>query len=445
MNSSTTIYTPETISNEIQQLLKNSDTISSKKCIRIRGVVADVGHKNHAYFSLRQETEKNSKQNFLPSINCMMYESKVTQDIINILEVGKLVEITGIITVYSPHSKYQCQTYKIKPITIQDKLSKKEANRTIANAEGLFLLPKQNMPSWVYSVAVLTSENGDAYKDFASQCMPFPINVTLIPVAVQGSQCVSDHMRVLQTLLTLDQSFDIIVLTRGGGGESDLEEYNSIDLLRAVHYFRTNTKSVVISAIGHTNDTPLLDDVADIACITPTAAAKKIIHNFESWKILLPQKQKAEKDKQNDNLKRIELLSKKMNDQFSDSKVWQSREITIHNEFVKYIQYHLDQDEKQWKQTEDILKSSSLYAICSIPGMAQVTTLDGIPYDGQDNVSKLILQCMKRKLIVQILNENTDEFETNVQLSVPAELKQSVEKFIIRQQRQVKATRKKNT
>jgi exodeoxyribonuclease VII large subunit len=65
----------------------------------------------------------------------------------------------------------------------------------------------------------------------------------------------------------------VIVITRGGGSVEDLLPFSDEALLRAVAACRTP----VVSAIGHEQDTPLLDLVADLRASTPTDAAKRIV------------------------------------------------------------------------------------------------------------------------------------------------------------------------
>jgi hypothetical protein len=64
--------------------------------------------------------------------------------------------------------------------------------------------------------------------------------------------------------LDKEQDYDLIVLYRGGG--SGLEIFDDLDIARAV----TSLKTPFVTAIGHANDTPFIQDVADGAYITPT-------------------------------------------------------------------------------------------------------------------------------------------------------------------------------
>jgi exodeoxyribonuclease VII large subunit len=91
-------------------------------------------------------------------------------------------------------------------------------------------------------------------------------------VAVQGTSAVTEVGDALQRL-ERDDEVDVIVITRGGGSIEDLLPFSNEALVRAVAACRTP----VVSAIGHEQDTPLLDLVADVRASTPTDAAKRVV------------------------------------------------------------------------------------------------------------------------------------------------------------------------
>ncbi len=91
-------------------------------------------------------------------------------------------------------------------------------------------------------------------------------------VAVQGPfavQEVTDALRALDA----DAEVDVIIVARGGGSIEDLLAFSDETLVRAVAACRTP----VVSAIGHEQDVPLLDLVADVRASTPTDAARRVV------------------------------------------------------------------------------------------------------------------------------------------------------------------------
>jgi exodeoxyribonuclease VII large subunit len=91
-------------------------------------------------------------------------------------------------------------------------------------------------------------------------------------VAVQGALAVPQIVDALSAL-DRDKNVQVIVIARGGGSVEDLLPFSDETLCRAVSDCRTP----VLTAIGHEQDTPLLDHVADVRCSTPTDAGKRVV------------------------------------------------------------------------------------------------------------------------------------------------------------------------
>ncbi|WP_234401534.1 exodeoxyribonuclease VII large subunit, partial [Thermobifida halotolerans] len=91
-------------------------------------------------------------------------------------------------------------------------------------------------------------------------------------VAVQGDRAVGEVLAALEEL-DARAEIDVIIVARGGGSLEDLLPFSDEALVRAV----AATRTPVVSAIGHEQDTPLLDYVADLRASTPTDAAKKVV------------------------------------------------------------------------------------------------------------------------------------------------------------------------
>jgi exodeoxyribonuclease VII large subunit len=77
--------------------------------------------------------------------------------------------------------------------------------------------------------------------------------------------------------LDADPEVDVIIITRGGGSFEDLLPFSDEGLVRLA----AACKKPIVSAIGHEQDTPLLDLVADLRASTPTDAAKRVVPDFQ--------------------------------------------------------------------------------------------------------------------------------------------------------------------
>src|SRR6266704_3240166 len=91
-------------------------------------------------------------------------------------------------------------------------------------------------------------------------------------VAVQGPYAATEITDALHAL-DADTEVDVIIITRGGGSTEDLLPFSDESVVRAVAACRTP----VVSAIGHEQDVPLLDLVADVRASTPTDAARRVV------------------------------------------------------------------------------------------------------------------------------------------------------------------------
>jgi exodeoxyribonuclease VII large subunit len=82
---------------------------------------------------------------------------------------------------------------------------------------------------------------------------------------------------------------DAIVLTRGGGSYEDLFTFNREAVVRAI----VRSKLPVITAIGHSYDHHLADEVADVYYGTPSLAAEAI---SKGWMVAIGRLQNARND-----------------------------------------------------------------------------------------------------------------------------------------------------
>ena len=157
--------------------------------------------------------------------------------------------------------------------------------RDLLAAEGLFAPErKKPLPFLPRRIGLICGRNSAAMQDVlvnARERWP-AIGFEVREVPVQGAQAVS---AVTAAVRELDASpdVDVIVITRGGGSVEDLLPFSNEALVRAVAACRTP----VVSAIGHEQDAPLLDFVADLRASTPTDAAKRVVPSLAEQQSLV--------------------------------------------------------------------------------------------------------------------------------------------------------------
>ncbi|WP_405375463.1 MULTISPECIES: exodeoxyribonuclease VII large subunit [unclassified Microbacterium] len=170
-----------------------------------------------------------------------------------------------------------------------DQLARLERLGAQLRAEGLFdPARKKALPFLPHVIGLITGERSDAEKDVHRNAeLRWPhVRFRTIHAAVQGDRCVPETLAALATL-DADPEVDVIVIARGGGDPQTLLGFSDERLLRAV----AAASTPVVSAIGHENDHPLLDDVADVRASTPTDAAKRVVPDVSEQRALVQQLQ----------------------------------------------------------------------------------------------------------------------------------------------------------
>ena len=90
---------------------------------------------------------------------------------------------------------------------------------------------------------------------------------------MQGEKAPESIISALDEIKSTASHFDIVVIIRGGGAQSHLQDLETYDLARAVATFPIP----VITGIGHHKDENVLDEVAFAHFKTPTAVAEYLV------------------------------------------------------------------------------------------------------------------------------------------------------------------------
>jgi exodeoxyribonuclease VII large subunit len=167
------------------------------------------------------------------------------------------------------------QVFQMKHVGLGDLLERLELLRRTLAAEGLFdATRKKRLPFLPHRIGLITGKDSDAEKDVLRNAqLRWPsVDFRVVHAAVQGDRTVPEVLAALAAL-EADPDVDVIVIARGGGDFQNLLGFSDERLLRAV----AAASTPVVSAIGHDNDRPLLDEVADLRASTPTDAAKRVV------------------------------------------------------------------------------------------------------------------------------------------------------------------------
>jgi exodeoxyribonuclease VII large subunit len=156
-----------------------------------------------------------------------------------------------------------------------DLLAQLDKLRRRLDAEGLFapqkLLPRPVLPR---TIGVVTGETGKARDDVLAGLARrgWHGRVVWAFAPVQDRRAAPAITQALQDLAATGE-VDTIVVARGGGSLADMFAFCDETLCRTVALLPVP----VIASVGHHTDRTLIDDVAAVACSTPTHAAEQAV------------------------------------------------------------------------------------------------------------------------------------------------------------------------
>lgn len=144
--------------------------------------------------------------------------------------------------------------------------------------EGVFTMNKEvEFPVAPQRIAVISSKNAAGYSDFinhlngnSSGYVFYPF---LIDTVMQGNETEQSIIKALDKIALNISMFDVVVIIRGGGSQSDLSWFDNYDIA----YYITQYPLPVITGIGHEKDISVTDMVAFQSLKTPTAVADYLI------------------------------------------------------------------------------------------------------------------------------------------------------------------------
>lgn len=256
MNNDENILSISKLTNLIQ-----NDLESNFADIAVEGEISNFKQHSsgHKYFSLKDDNAQ---------ISAVMWKG---QRLSFVPDDGQKVIAFGRITVYPPRGSYQMQVNMMTPKGIGDLFLKLEQLKNKLKSKGFFEYErKRPIPQFPEIIGVSTSPTGAAVRDIITTIRRrYPIaKIYLRPTVVQGDNAAPDIVKAISELNNIN--CDVIIIGRGGGSIEDLWAFNMEEVAEAIY----NSKSPIISAVGHETDFTISDLVADLRAATPTAAGE---------------------------------------------------------------------------------------------------------------------------------------------------------------------------
>ena len=167
------------------------------------------------------------------------------------------------------------QVFDLRHVGLGDLLERLERLRAQLAKEGLFDADRKvALPFLPQCIGLVTSKGSDAEKDVVRNAqLRWPsVRIRTHHAQVQGDRAPGEVIAAIRAL-DADPEVDVIIVARGGGDFQHLLVFSDEAVVRAAAACDTP----LVSAIGHENDRPLLDEVADLRASTPTDAAKRVV------------------------------------------------------------------------------------------------------------------------------------------------------------------------
>ena len=189
------------------------------------------------------------------------------------------IKVFSKVNFYTGNGSLSLNAREIHHVGLGELLARLEMLKKALAAEGLFASSrKRPLPFLPRRIGLICGRNSAAEKDVVENAKRrWPaVQFEIREVAVQGSGAVAEVSAALRELESIEE-VDVIIITRGGGSFEDLLPFSDEGLVRLV----ASCNTPIVSAIGHEQDTPLLDLVADLRASTPTDAAKRVVPDME--------------------------------------------------------------------------------------------------------------------------------------------------------------------
>ena len=146
--------------------------------------------------------------------------------------------------------------------------------------EGVFTMNKDiEFPDVPQRIAIISSKSAAGFSDFIQHLTEnkygYIFYTALIETVMQGKETEQSVINALDRIALNQHLFDLVVIIRGGGSQTDLSWFDSYNIA----YHVTQFPLPVITGIGHDKDLSVTDMVASKALKTPTAVADFIIES----------------------------------------------------------------------------------------------------------------------------------------------------------------------
>lgn len=232
--------------------------------VMVSGEISNFKHhqSGHFYFDLKDRGAK------IPSVLFKGNQRGLTR----LPKEGDQITLTGSVSVYPPHGRYQLIGQTLTFDGVGQLLLKLEALKKELAERGWFdKKHKKALPPFPKTIGVVTSATGAVIRDIIHVLRRRSPGFHLIlgGVSVQGDKAAAEIAGAIAQF-NRKKCADVLIVGRGGGSIEDLWPFNEQIVAKAIF----ESEIPIISAVGHETDFTIADFVADVRAPTPSAAAE---------------------------------------------------------------------------------------------------------------------------------------------------------------------------
>ena len=190
------------------------------------------------------------------------------------LRNGERVHVYGRPELYEQRGAFHLRALTIERYGLGAHLAALERLKQKLAAEGLFAAErKRPLPRLPSLIGLVTGNDAAAKRDVLTAITTRfpPAHVLVAETYVQGPRAAPAIATAIRDLC--ERGVEVLVLARGGGSFEDLLPFSDERLVRAV----ADCPVPVVTAVGHEQDTPLVDLAADVRASTPSVAGRLVV------------------------------------------------------------------------------------------------------------------------------------------------------------------------
>ena len=248
----------------------------------VRAEIASMSVRGHCYMELVEKGE-NGILSAKVRATCWnnvyaLLSAYFAQEAGEFLQVGLQVLLEVSVEFHAVYG-LSLNIWNIDPTyTLGDLAKQRQATLQQLTEDGVMELQKGlELPSLVRRIAVISSADAAGYGDFCDQLknnrFGFSFQTQLYPAVMQGDNSAHSIIEALHSIAEQEEEWDVVVIIRGGGANTDLRCFDDYNLASHCAQFPLP----IIAGIGHTRDISIVDMVVKISVKTPTAAAEWLI------------------------------------------------------------------------------------------------------------------------------------------------------------------------